>query len=273
MIEKLDVTNVRGVVLSLMMEDNDGPYQVDTIDGLDPVKATFSSSSNAASDGESFQSAKLPARNIVIKLDLDPDFDPKGFTELRQDLYKWFMPKANLTLRFYETTGLYLDIEAMVEEISSPLFVNDPNVTISLMCFQPDFIDPRMVTIEGGSVPDGTNTEIDYPGSVEAGTVITIDFNRPVSDFTIYNTDAGGRLSQLDFTYDILDDDQLVISSLRGNKGITLTRGGISQSVLYGRSPQSSWISFAEGVNLFRVYAVGDPLPYTLEYVVRYGGL
>jgi len=65
----------------------------------------------------------------------------------------------------------------------------------------------------------------------------------------------------------------LVISSLQGNKGITLTRASVTSSFLYGRSAQSSWIKFVEGLNQFRVYALGDPVPYVLEYLVRYGGL
>jgi len=273
MLSQVDVTNSRGNVFSLTMEEDDGPYQVDDIEGLDPVKATLTSSSYAGSDGELFQSAKRPARNIKIKLDLDPDFNPKNYSDLRKDLYPYFMPKAKITMRFYDTSGLYLDIEGVVEDMSSPMFEQDPNVTISVMCYQPDFIDTQMVTVEGLTVDDGTNTEIDYPGSVEAGTVLTLNVNRALDEFTIYNMDEGGNLYQLDFSDPLLAGDVLVVSSLKGNKGITRTRASVTSSVLYGRSAQSSWIQFVEGLNQFRVYAEGDPIPYVLEYVVRYGAL
>jgi len=65
----------------------------------------------------------------------------------------------------------------------------------------------------------------------------------------------------------------LVISSLQGAKGITLTRAGVASSLLYGRSAQSNWIQLFPGNNNFRIFAPGDPIPYVLEYVVRYGGL
>lgn len=273
MLTRVDVTNSRGNILSLPMDEDDGGYQIAEIEGLDPVKATLVSSSYAGVDGEQFQSAKLPARNIVIKLDLDPDFDPKTYTDLRTDLYPFFMPKSQISMRFFLSSGLYLDIVGVVEEISSPLFSDDPNVTISVMCYQPDFVDGRMVSVDGHTVDDTTNTEIDYPGSVESGTVITLDVNRAASGFTIYNTDEGGNLQQLDFEYALLNGDTVVVSSIRGNKGITLTRSSTSSSVLYGRSAQSTWIEFFEGLNQFRIFADGDPIPYTLEYVVRYGGL
>lgn len=255
------------------MQENEDPYQVADIDGLDPVKATFVSTSYAGQDGEQFQSARRGSRNIVIKLDLDPDFVENTYTTLRKDLYSYFMPKSMVKLRFYMTTGLFVDIDAYVETVSAPMFEQDPNVEISLMCFKSDFIDPRMVTLTGNTVSDGTNTPINYPGSVEAGLVMTMSVNRNLDSFSMYNIGEDGVLQQVDFSTDLIAGDILVISSLRGSKGITLTRSGVSSSVLYGRSAQSGWIELSEGVNNFRIYAIGDPVPYELEYVVRYGGL
>jgi len=273
MLTKVEVTNRRGNVLALALEEDDNPYQVNEIEGLDPVKATLVSSSYAGADGEIFQSARRGPRNIKIKLDLDPDFINNDYTSLRQGLYAFFNPKAQIKLRFYSSTGLYVDIVGTVEEMSSPLFEEDPTVDISIMCFQPDFIDARIVTVEGSTVTDTTTIEIEYPGDIESGIVVTLNVNRSMSGFTIYTVDEGGNILQLDFTGALLNGDQLVVSSLKGSKGITLTRGGVSSSFLYGRSAQSSWIELSEGTNNFRITAAGDPVPYVVEYVVRYGGL
>lgn len=273
MLKQFDVTTRRGTSLSFEMQENDSGYQVADIDGLDPVKATLVSTSFAGWDGVQFQSAKRDPRNIKIKLDLHPDFVTDTFTTLRKRLNSYFMPKSEVTLRFYETTGLYVDIKATVESLSAPLFAEDPDVEISLMAFQPDFVDPKMVTLAGNTVSTTTNTPINYPGTIETGTVLTLNVNRTLAAFSIYNTGEDGVLHQLDFSGSLLAGDQLVISSLKGAKGITLTRSGVSSSLLYGRSAQSSWIELMEGINQFRVYAPGDPIPYELEYMVRYGGL
>lgn len=273
MLSKVDITNRRGNILSLEMEENDSGYLIDSIDGLGPVQANLVSTSYANTDGEQYQSAKRGARNVKIKLDLDPDFETDTYTTLRQNLYSYFMPKSQISMRFYLMTGLYVDIIGYVEELSAPMFEQDPNVDISIMCFQPDFTDPRIITVAGVSVADSTNITVDYPGTVETGSVLTLNVNRTLPAFTIYNMDEAGHLYQMDFSGSLLTGDQLVVSSLKGSKGITLTRSSISSSYLYGRSAQSSWIEFAEGLNEFRVYAPGDPVPYELEYVVRYGGL
>lgn len=270
MLYKVDVTNRRGNVLSLNLEESDDGIQIIDIDGLDPVKAVLTSSKSVL-DGEEFQHAKRGPRNIVFKFELDPDFNPETYTTLRQKIYRHFPTKQQVTLRFYRTTGLFVDINGIVEETTSPRFEKDPEVQVSVMCFQPDFVDPRIVTVAGMTVDDSTDTAINYPGTVEAGVVMTIIPARPVDSFTMYSMDESGTLSQMDFTLDLEAGDELVVSSLNGAKGLTLTRDGVSSSVLYGRSAQSSWIQFFEGVNQFRVYATGDPVPYELEYKVRYG--
>jgi hypothetical protein len=270
---KVEVTNRRGNMLNLAINEDDNPYQVDEIEGLEPVKATLTSSGYVGEDGEIFQSAKRVARNIKIKLDLDPDFIANTYESLRQGLYPFFTPKSQIKLRFYSDTGLYVDINGVVEDFASPLFQQDPIVNISIMCFLPDFTDPRIVSVDGFTVDDDEDMVLDYPGSVETGTVVTLNVNRVLTDFTIYNMDEGGNILQLDFAGALVDGDQLVVSSLKGSKGITLTRIGVSSSYLYGRSSQSSWIELDQGLNNFRIYAPGDPIPYVLEYVVRYGGL
>lgn len=273
MLTKIDVTNRRGNVLTLPMIDDEAQYLIADIDGLQPVQATLSSSSYTGLDGEIFQSAKRAARNIKLKLDLDPDPATDTITSLRQNLYRYFMPKSTVKLRLYQDTGLYVDITGIVEDFGTPLFEQDPNVDISVMCYQPDFVDPRIVDLAGSTVSTTTPTVINYPGNIETGTVLTLHVNRPVADFTIYNVDEGGNIYQLDFTGSLIAGDELVVSSLPGSKGLTLTRAGVSSSYLYGRSAQSSWINLFEGVNNFRVYTSAEPVPYTLEYQVRYGGL
>lgn len=273
MLKQLDITTRRGTVLSLEMEENDSGYQIAEIEGLDPVKATLVSTSFSGVDGQQFQSARRDARNIKLSLDLQPNFVTDTYTTLRRQLNSFFMPKSQITLRFFMTTGLYLDIVGVVEDLSAPLFEEDPEIEISIMCYKPDFIDPRMVEIVGGTVADNTFLELGYPGTVETGMVLTLNVNRTLPAFSVYNMGEDGVLSQLDFSGSLITGDQLVVSSLKGAKGITLLRSGVSSSYLYGKSTQSGWIEFSEGINQFRVYAPGDPVPYVLEYLVRYGGL
>lgn len=260
------------MTLVLEMLENDSGYQAQ-FEGLEPVKANLVSSSFVGIDGQQFQSASREARNIIIKLDLHPDFVTDTFTTLRNKLYTYLMPKSEINMRFHLVSGLYVDISGIVEEHSSPMFEQDPEVEVSVMCFKPDFIDPQMITLSGGTVSDGTITPVNYPGNIEVGIVLTLNVNRTLPAFSMYNTGEDGVLTQMDFSGSLIAGDQLIVSSVRRAKGITLIRAGISSSYLFGRTAQSGWIEFSEGINQFRIYAVGDPVPYEVEYFVRYGGL
>lgn len=272
MLEKLTVTNRRNQSLDFEIFENASGYQIANVDGLDPVPATLVSTSFPGVAGEQYQTAKRGPRDLVIKLDLEPN-GVDTVSTLRERLYSYFMPKAPVSLRFQKDTGLEVDIEGVVEDCVCKLWDREGTAEISIRCFQPDFLDRRRITLAGNTVSDSTNTIIDYPGNIESGTVLTLNVNRPISAFTMYNRGEDNVLTQLDFSYPLLAGDQVILSSLPRAKGIKLIRGGVNSSILYARTPQSAWIELQEGDNQFRVYTPGDPIPYILEYIVRYGGL
>lgn len=272
MLNRLDITNRRSMTLSLEMFENDSGYQIADIDGLDPVKAELVSTSYVNQIGAQYQSSSRGPRDVKIPFDLQPD-GVNTFSSLRNNLYTYLLPQSEVRLRFYLDSGLYVDLVGVVETHSSAQFKEDPTVEVGIRCFQPDFLDPRVVIHSGNSVASSVNTAITYPGNIEASTIIRLYVNRTLTDFTVYNTPEDGILRQLNFSGALVSGDELIISSVKGAKGITLIRSGISSSYLFGRTPQSAWIELFEGVNQFRIYALGDPIPYELEYVVRYGGI
>lgn len=272
MLNRVDVLNRRGMTLSLPMMENTSGYQIADIEGLDPVKANLVSTSYAGQNGEQYQGSTRAARDLKFIIDLQPHGSDNYFS-LRKNLYTYFMPQSEVGMRFFLDSGLYVDLKGVVETHSSPQFAKDPVVQIGVRCFQPDFLDPRVVILEGLTVDDSENTPIEYPGNLEASTIFRLFLNRPETDFAIYNTPEDGIVRQLNFSGTLLSGDELIISSVKNQKGIKLIRSGIESSYLRGRTPQSAWIELFEGINQFRVYASGDPIPYELEYVVRYGAI
>lgn len=272
MLHKIDITNRRMMTLSLSMFENASGYQIADIEGLDPVKANLVSTSYAKQNGEQYQSSTRGARDVKITFDLQPDGE-STYTSLRESLYTYLMPQQQVRLRFYKESGLFVDLVGIVETHSSPSFKEDPTAIVSVRCHQPDFLDPRIVIHPGTSIDGSTNTAIVYPGNLEATTIIRLFVNRELEDFSIYNTPEDGITRKMDFSGELIAGDELIISSVKYSKGLTLKRAGISSSYLWGQTPQSAWIELFEGTNQFRVYAPGDPIPYELEYVVRFGGI
>jgi hypothetical protein len=252
------------------------------IEGLEPVKATLVSSSFANQDGEQFHSSRREARNIKIKLGLEPNYALGSVKDLRDLLYLYFMPKSSplLTFNMFDKFAtdvfsqfLNLNISSMVESFDAPLFTSDPEVDISLMCFDPDFYDPNLITQDGMSVADATEQTITYDGTIETGAIFTFRPDRTLTEFTIYHTAPDGKTNTIYVAYPLLAGDVFQISSVIGSKSVTLLRTGVESSALYAISPQSGWLTLYPGDNQLRVYAEGAPIPFDIQYLNKYGGL
>jgi hypothetical protein len=284
LLDAVKVTNSQGSVLNLPLEDPSAGFVVRNIDGLGPVKATLVSSSFANMDGGQYHSARREPRNIVLTLGLEPDYAFQGVQALRDQLYQFFMPKSKATLDFHmfdkftqniETQTKDLIIEARIEDFDSALFTKDPTAVISMMCYDPDFVDPRLIEFNG---PVGTSLveqDLYYEGTVETGVLFNISPNEDLSDFTIYHRPPDGTLVTIDFSYPILAGESVQISSVPGSKYVTLWgNDNVEKSILYAVSPQSGWLELQPGHNKIRVYAVlTDPIGYNIEYTNKYGGL
>lgn len=274
MLERVEVRNSQGDLFKLVLADSSSGFIVADIDGLGPVKATLVSSSFAGVDGEQYQSSRREARNIKFKLELDPDPAVDTVRGLRNKLYDFFMPKAQIVMQYFLEDGLVVEIPGVVETCEPDHFTREPVMDISIMCFKPDFYELTSEVLTGLLTTDTTATYFDYLGTVETGVVITVNVDRSVDELTVYHRIPSGEIQTLTFdNAPLIAGDVLTISTVTGDKGATLNRAGVVSSVLYGISPQSKWIELLRGRNGIRVYATGTAMPVTVEYITRYGGL
>lgn len=268
MLERIEATSARGALLNLSLTDTVSGLLLDDVKGLDPVKATITSSSFANLDGTDYQSSRREDRNITIRLLLEPNWAEETVKVLRNKIYAFFMPKSPVDLRFYSTDMDPVKISGRVESCETPLFTAEPAVDISIICFDPDFVEENDVIFSGSTVSTLTNTNIPYLGTTETGFVFTLNVNRILSEFSIYLDNK-----QIDFDGTLQNLDILKISTVSGSKYVRRIRAGVETSLLYGIPAQSVWLNLYNGDNALRVYAVGNPVPYTIAYTRKYGGL
>lgn len=273
MLNKVEARNSQGSLLTLELDDVSDGLVLEDVEGLDPVKATISSSSFAQQDGTQYHSSRLEDRNIKLTIGLEPDYITTMVRDLRNRLYNYFLPKSEVKLRFYMSEGLVVEIVGRVESCEAALFVKEPQMVISVICFDPNFIDLTPVVVTGSTVSTTTTTTITYKGTEPTGAVFVLNVNRTMTEFAIYHTAPDGSLRIMDIAAALVSGDVVTINTNRGSKGITLTRTGTTSSILYAISPQSVWLSLEHGDNHIRVYAEGAAVPYMLTYMDRYGGL
>jgi hypothetical protein len=273
MFNKLEVRNPAGTLLTLVLDDVTDGYVLKDIQGLDPVKATIISSTFANLDGVQYQTARREARNIIVKLGLEPDYATGSVRALRTNLYTWFMTKAPVNLTLYDDDGLTVNIDGHVEYCNTPPFAKEPEASISIICENPDFVELTAVSGSGSTVSTTTEFSFNYTGSVEAGIQFTLALNRSLSGFTIYHRPPDNITRTFDFVASMLNLDSVNVDMNRGSKGVTLTRSSVQSSMLYGRQRGSAWFLLQPGVNYFRFYASGAAIPFTYSYTRRHGGL
>jgi hypothetical protein len=274
-ITDVDVRSSRGSLLNLPLEDVSDGIVVAEIEGLGPVKVSLVSTKFANSRGSFYQNSVSEDRNIKIKFEIHPDWSVnQTVEEVRQKLYAFFMPQSLVKFTFRTDQNLEVEITGRVESCDPAIFVQEPAVDVSIICFDSDFMDPEVVQYPGMTVNDATDFDIVYLGSVPTGVRFELGLDRDLTEFTIYSTMPDGTIRNFDFAAPMLAQDTLIIETTPGAKSIELYRdGSLAASPMYGKSTQSSWIELQPGTNVMRVYADGAPIPYILSYYARYGGL
>lgn len=273
MLSRVEIQNSLGDTLALPLADTSGGYLVKDISGLDPVKATLVSTTIAQIDGAQLQSTRRETRNITMRLGFVPNFYTTDVRSLRQNLYGFLMPKSLVTLRFFFDEVLYAVTVAAVETFESSMFSVDPEVNVSLICYDPDFYAPTTTTFNGTTVIGTSSNAIQYDGTSDAGFVLTLSPNASIADFAITVTHPDNKVLTLDLAASLLSGDTVVVNTIPGSKAATLTRSSSSSSLLYAVSPLSIWMGLSPGQNLFRVSSTVSGMPYSLVYTKKYGAL
>ena len=273
MLTRVEVVTPQGAVLDLPLGDISSSLQIESIEGLDPVKATIASSSFAQLDGAQYQSSRRETRDIKLRISFRPDYALTTVKALRAELYRFFMPKSQVNLGFFSDDDSGVRIHGYVESFETSLFTKEPAVDISVHCLDPDFYDPTPVVVDGMSTASEDELTFVYDGNVETGFLLNFSAGRVVTEFNLYNRPENGELQSLEFASYLDLTDEFELSTIPGDKYATRTQGTSRRSVLYGVSPQSVWLKLFPGINNIRLYEDGEPFSYTITYTNRYGGL
>lgn len=296
MIKKIIVTNYLGdkLEMELTRPSASGIY-IRNITGLGPGQATVNLTEMVSNDGGKFNSARLPSRNIVLTLGFL--FDPM-IEDVRHKTYRYFPLKRPVTI-YVETDRRKGEIVGYVESNEPVIFSKEETTVISVMCPIPYFYsageDGTNVTvfsgieplfefpfsnesltedlIEMGNILEITEKVIYYTGDADVGIFIEATMRGNVHNLVIANETTGQTMSinsnkvqQLtgsDFIY----GDVLKISTLRGEKYLTLTREGIVYNIFPALDRSSDWLTLVQGDNV--VHYLAETGTYDIQFRVE----
>ena len=282
MIQRLEIFSPRPDVPELplggFMPSND-PVQVRNIEGLGPVKADVSSVPLATGRGVRPQGVSTGFRNIVLTLGLNPNWEDQTMSTLRQLLYGYLMPEQWTKLRFFSDHMPNVQIEGTVESFEPNMFSADPEIQVSIICYNPDFIDVD-ATLINGITDDGTLEYVfEYLGTVETGYELRVDFTEELIEYTgplTLTTTAWGVATLYEVDPITVDATQFFkLNSVKGLRRVQeIDSGdGDTTNLLAAVSDESDWPYLKPGECVFTIATDEPGLAWTLAYFNRFGGM
>lgn len=304
MIESITVTNYLGESLFLELKD---PYTtgfiVREVKGLGPVKGSINATDMATNDGAIFNSSRINKRNIVLTLRFLDGHGTHSIEELRQLTYKYFPVKRKLTF-LVKSDEREAYATGYVEANEINIWSDKEEAQISIICPDPYFYSLATdrttfygVTyefefpfsneslfdkmIEFGSIEIKKENSVYYTGDSETGVTINIHAIGEVRNLTIYNV---GTRESMNINTDMIQTltgagitsgDDIIISTVKGNKYIRLLRAGTTYNILNCLGKDADWFQLAKGDNIFTFIAdYGESnLQFNIQSQVIYEGV
>lgn len=266
-------------------EDTD-PIHIREITGLGPVKADIATSSYGASDGAYQTGAVIGYRNIVIKVGFNPDWVNDTVASLREKLYAYFMTKRGVRLRFFRDNLPTVEIAGTVETCEPNIFSKDPEVQISILCPDPDFVAVATSYVEGWAAGPSYAEWVNFTSLSNADKVpFKMVFQYISGDeytdgqVVIQKGTTGIVFPAFQVTGEISAAMELHINSERGNKTAqNILPDDDLINLLNTMTDESEWLYVTPGTNAFKVILLDGDIPaetirWTMTWHERFGGI
>lgn len=254
--------------------DLSSQYRFTKVDGLGPVKASISTVEMASESGSTFLSSKDSVRNIVLYVELKPDYSSgQTYTALRRYLYEVFTPRSEVQLTFNDAVLDAMSIMGYVESHEPDIFSDNPAVQISVLCPDPYFRNPSSPsTVVNVASSSAASFNVPYSGHVPVGFLIEYDVNETLSEakLTLLKTGTKGELT---VHTAFQAGDRIRINTVPGQKYVQRVRGGEVTSILGAFSGAMSPMKLENGQNYFTFNRRWSIDGFKITYRTLYGGL
>lgn len=302
MILSLTVTNYLGESLTIPMKNSESTgFILHDMTGLGPPTASVNTSKVATKDGSKYNSARAEERNIVLPMYFTPI---PTIEDARHRSYKYFPLKKPVILAF-KTDNRECQIVGYVETNEPDICSDREGCQVSIICPNPYFSsiydtvtsfsgveasfefpfsneDISNPHIEFGKIVVKAENIVRYGGDAESGVQIRIAASATVKNITIYNVDTRGTMH---IYHDklvaltgsgIVKGDEIIITTDKGSRSVTLLRNGKSTNILNAIDPRNDeWFSLTKGDNIFAYTADegSDYLMFVVDHTTLYEGI
>lgn len=283
MIKSITVVNPRNESLKLTLKNPiaSGGIAVLGVTGLGPTKAEVNTTVISTMDGVRVNSVRAGSRNVVLTL----AFVGNDVETIRQKTYRYFPIKKKVSL-VIETDNRTLETSGVVESNEPDIFSKQEGSTISIVCgdaylrasdnfgltvteyyeIYPQFEFPFENNPLSGSLTEKDiifgqietyqSQDVHYWGEVETGLTFHILALDTATNVSVSNPETGqtitidsAKLATLTGS-GIVSGDELLISTIKGQKAVKLIRGGVEYNIMNALAANTSWVQLTPGENI-----------------------
>ncbi len=272
-----------------LMFDQDSPFTISEIKGLNPPSATINTSQIALMDGAKYNSSKVNVRTINIAFAIEYEAEKN-----RIEVYKVLKSKQYVKLK-YKSRYRDVFIEGYVSSIDIDYFKMKQIVTCAILCPSPylkqaqEIIDELSNLINAFHFPFASQetpelvfgyysteigTFVKNDGDVECGLIIELYARSAVADPVVYN-----YITQefIGLRYSMQEADLITIDTRQGQKSVRLLRAGVESNLFNYVIQDSTWLQLPANGGVF-VYEVDedsdvDDLLVTFKHYNQYEGV
>jgi hypothetical protein len=255
--------------MNLGPEINTDLVQIRKIDGLDPVKASITTSKFGSKDGSFLTGKNLDDRNIVLTLGLNPDWVDWDYSKLRNLVNQYFMTKSIVRLVFDTDEYPEVEITGHVETCVQNPFTKDPEIQVSIICPDPLFVASGVTTILQNPNTE-TPLNIDYPGTVAAGFKLDILYVSGSNPTQVVIHDSAGAMTINDAPV-ISPTSYLEVYSVPGARYIK--KNGTGANIFNKMADGSIWPMLYPGENQFYIITNNGVQQWGMTYNALFGGI
>lgn len=273
MIHAITATNYLGEDIRMVLpRPETSGFVIFNVEGLGPPKANINVSEVANLDGGLFNSSRATARNIVLSIK-NMQVGNLLVEDTRHLTYKFFPLQKEVKITV-ETDRRTTEIYGHVESNTPNIFSSQQFTQISIICPRPYFqaTNDNTTVFSGveplfefpfsnesltdnlllmGDIKQSTIETIMYDGDVETGIVIHMLAAGEVINPVINNVETGEIIK---LTTTMLSGDEIIISTVPGDKYIMLLRNGIYTNILNKAVTNRilpDWLTLRRGHNTF----------------------
>lgn len=303
MIKSITITNNLNEELVMELADPEkSGFAVLSVTGLGPVDVEVNTTKVAGMDGSLYSQGLLPERQITMKI------KPlwllgETIEDRRQKIYKMFPIKRPFKFSV-KTDNRNCYTTAYVKQCTPDIFSSFETINIIMVCPDPYFYQESAVggtlitfngvdslfefefennsldenLIEFGDIQTNPVRNIIYDGDIDVGLEIYLHAIGSATRFSFYNSlTKESMILNTDLFPDklIKAGDDVIISTLRGKKTVTLIRDGERINVINAIGKNASWFKLTAGDNIFIYDAKTGMtnLEVTIKYRIAYEGI